>query len=72
EHAAAIEEYDETVKEFASADPATARRLGVERSAFLLRCPAPWPATGVAELVTWLDEDPEASGGADTVTVRAR
>ncbi|MEV7164516.1 tetratricopeptide repeat protein [Streptomyces microflavus] len=72
EHAAAIEEYDETVKEFASADPATARRLGVERSAFLLRCPAPWPATGVAELVTWLDEDPEASGSADTVTVRAR
>ncbi|MEW2192513.1 tetratricopeptide repeat protein [Streptomyces microflavus] len=72
EHAAAIEEYDETVKEFAPADPATARRLGVERSAFLLRCPAPWPATGVAELVTWLDEDPEASGGADTVTVRAR
>ncbi|MDX2402293.1 tetratricopeptide repeat protein [Streptomyces microflavus] len=72
EHAAAIEEYDETVKEFASAEPATARRLGVERSAFLLRCPAPWPATGVAELVTWLDEDPEASGGADTVTVRAR
>ncbi|MEV7054547.1 tetratricopeptide repeat protein [Streptomyces microflavus] len=72
EHAAAIEEYNETVKEFASADPATARRLGVERSAFLLRCPAPWPATGVAELVTWLDEDPEASGGADTVTVRAR
>lgn len=72
EHAAAIEEYDETVKEFASADPATARRLGVERSAFLLRCPAPWPATGVAELVTWLDEDPETSGGADTVTVRVR
>ncbi|MEU0758485.1 tetratricopeptide repeat protein [Streptomyces microflavus] len=72
EHAAAIEEYDETVKEFAPADPATARRLGVERSAFLLRCPAPWPATGVAELVTWLDEDPEGSGGADTVTVRAR
>ncbi|MER8194181.1 tetratricopeptide repeat protein [Streptomyces microflavus] len=72
EHAAAIEEYNETVKEFASADPATARRLGVERSAFLLRCPAPWPATGVAKLVTWLDEDPEASGGADTVTVRAR
>ncbi|MEV4878278.1 tetratricopeptide repeat protein [Streptomyces cyaneofuscatus] len=71
EHAAAIEEYEETVKEFAAADPATARRLGVERSAFLLRCPDPWPTTGVAELVTWLDEDGE-SGGVDTVTVRAR
>ncbi|MEV7048231.1 tetratricopeptide repeat protein [Streptomyces anulatus] len=39
EHAAAIEEFDETVKEFAGVGPATARRLGVERSAFLLRCP---------------------------------
>ncbi|MEW2068107.1 tetratricopeptide repeat protein [Streptomyces sp. NPDC007346] len=72
EHAAAIEEYEETVKEFTAADPATARRLGVERSTFLLRCPAPWPTTGVAELVTWLDEDGEAVGSPDTVTVRAR
>ncbi|WP_097869403.1 tetratricopeptide repeat protein [Streptomyces sp. rh34] len=72
EHAAAIEEFDETVKEFAGAAPATARRLGVERSAFLLRCPAPWPATGVTELVNWLDEDAERPGGVDTVTVRAR
>ncbi|MGW5928668.1 tetratricopeptide repeat protein [Streptomyces anulatus] len=72
EHAAAIEEFDETVKEFAGVDPATARRLGVERSAFLLRCPAPLPATGVAELVNWLDEDAERTGSPDTVTVRAR
>ncbi|MFH8359247.1 tetratricopeptide repeat protein [Streptomyces anulatus] len=72
EHAAAIEEFDETVEEFAGVDPATARRLGVERSAFLLRCPAPLPATGVAELVNWLDEDAERTGSPDTVTVRAR
>ncbi|WP_103531885.1 hypothetical protein [Streptomyces sp. SM11] len=72
EHAAAIEEFDETVKEFTAADPATARRLGVERSAFLLRCPDPRPATGVTELVRWLDEDGEAAGSPDTVTVRAR
>ncbi|MFI1220818.1 MULTISPECIES: tetratricopeptide repeat protein [unclassified Streptomyces] len=71
-HAAAIEEFDGAVKELAGAAPATARRLGVERSAFLLRCPAPWPATGVTELVTWLDADAEAGGGPDTVTVRAR
>ncbi|MFJ9107964.1 tetratricopeptide repeat protein [Streptomyces sp. NPDC102283] len=72
EHAAAIEEFDGTVEEFAGAGPETARRLVVERSAFLLRCPAPWPATGVTELVNWLDEDAERTGGADTVTVRAR
>ncbi|MFI1929689.1 tetratricopeptide repeat protein [Streptomyces sp. NPDC020330] len=72
EHAAAIEEFDETLKEFAEAGPATARRLAVERSAFLLRCPAPWPATGVTELVNWLDEDVERTGSPDTVTVRAR
>ncbi|NEE07779.1 tetratricopeptide repeat protein, partial [Streptomyces sp. SID7499] len=72
EHAAAVEEFDETVEEFAGVDPATARRLAVERSAFLLRCPAPLPATGVAELVNWLDEDAERAGGPDTVTVRAR
>ncbi|MFJ4703292.1 tetratricopeptide repeat protein [Streptomyces anulatus] len=72
EHAAAIEEFDEAVEEFAGVDPATARRLGVERSAFLLRCPAPLPATGMAELVNWLDEDAERTGSPDTVTVRAR
>ncbi|MFE2295351.1 tetratricopeptide repeat protein [Streptomyces sp. NPDC059452] len=72
EHAAAIEEFDETVKELAEARPGTARRLRVERSAFLLRCPDPWPATGLKELVTFLDEDAEEAGGADTVTVRAR
>ncbi|MET8845095.1 tetratricopeptide repeat protein [Streptomyces rubiginosohelvolus] len=72
EHAAAIEEFDESVKEFAQADPATARRLAVERSAFLLRCPDPWPATGVVELVNRLDEEAEGAGGPDAVTVRAR
>ncbi|WNF26644.1 tetratricopeptide repeat protein [Streptomyces sp. C11-1] len=72
EHTAAIEEFEETVKEFTAADPAVARRLGVERSVFLLRCPDPWPATGVSELVRWLDEDGERNGNADTVTVRAR
>uniref|UniRef100_UPI000BF137E9 hypothetical protein n=1 Tax=Streptomyces sp. ms184 TaxID=1827974 RepID=UPI000BF137E9 len=72
EHAAAIEEFDESVKEFAQADPATARRLAVERSAFLLRCPDPWPATGVGELVNRLDDEAEGAGGPDAVTVRAR
>ncbi|MFC8660381.1 tetratricopeptide repeat protein [Streptomyces parvus] len=72
EHGAAIEEFDETVKEFTEAGPSAARRLAVERSAFLLRCPGPWPATGVGELVNRLDEDAERVGGPDTVTVRAR
>ncbi|WP_405549671.1 tetratricopeptide repeat protein [Streptomyces globisporus] len=72
EHAAAIEEFDESVKEFTEAGPATARRLAVERSAFLLRCPDPWPATGVGELVNRLDEEAERTGGPDAVTVRAR
>ncbi|NED07911.1 tetratricopeptide repeat protein [Streptomyces sp. SID6648] len=72
EHAAAIEEFDESVEEFAEADPAVARRLAVERSAFLLRCPDPWPATGVGELVNRLDEEAEGTGGPDAVTVRAR
>ncbi|MFI7326514.1 tetratricopeptide repeat protein [Streptomyces rubiginosohelvolus] len=72
EHAAAIEEFDESIKEFAQAGPATARRLAVERSAFLLRCPEPWPATGVVELVNRLDEEAEGAGGPDAVTVRAR
>ncbi|MER6772140.1 tetratricopeptide repeat protein [Streptomyces bacillaris] len=71
-HAAAVEEFDGIVKEFAETDPAVGRRLVVERNAFLLRCPAPWPATGLAELVLWLDEDGQRAGGPDAVTVRAR
>ncbi|WP_237302604.1 hypothetical protein [Streptomyces sp. S063] len=38
EHATAIEEFDETVKEFEESGPSAARCLAVERSAFLL----PW------------------------------
>ncbi|MDQ0984050.1 tetratricopeptide repeat protein [Streptomyces sp. V2I9] len=72
EHAAAVEEFDAAVEAFTGTGPATARRLTVERSAFLLRCPDPGPAIGVNELVTWLDEDAEAGAGADAVTVRAR
>ncbi|MET9053576.1 tetratricopeptide repeat protein [Streptomyces bacillaris] len=71
-HAAAVEEFDGIVKEFTESDPAVGRRLVVERNAFLLRCPAPWPTTGLAELVLWLDEDAQRAGGPDTVTVRAR
>ncbi|MEW1626340.1 tetratricopeptide repeat protein [Streptomyces sp. NPDC089173] len=72
EHMAAIEEYEETVEEFTEADPATARRLGVERDIFLLRCPEPWPGNGLTELVAWLDREAEGGVSADTVTVRAR
>ncbi|MYR96844.1 MULTISPECIES: tetratricopeptide repeat protein [unclassified Streptomyces] len=72
EHMAAIDEFEETVKEFEEADPATARRLRVERDIFLLRCPEPWPGNGMTELVAWLDREAEGGGGADTVTVRAR
>lgn len=71
-HAAAVEEFDRLVKEFTEADPAVARRLVVERNAFLLRCPAPWPEAGLAELVQWLDEDGQQAGSPDAVTVRAR
>ncbi|ARI54937.1 hypothetical protein A6E92_24280 [Streptomyces sp. S8] len=71
-HAAAVEEFDGIVKEFTESDPAVGRRLVVERNAFLLRCPAPWPTTGLAELVLWLDEDAQRAGGPDNVTVRAR
>ncbi|MYT94225.1 tetratricopeptide repeat protein [Streptomyces sp. SID8359] len=71
-HAAAVEEFDGIVKEFTESDPAVGRRLVVERNAFLLRCPAPWPTTGLAELVLWLDEDAQRAEGPDTVTVRAR
>ncbi|MEU0916048.1 tetratricopeptide repeat protein [Streptomyces cyaneofuscatus] len=72
EHAAAIDEFEETVKEFEESDPATARRLGVERDIFLLRCPEPWPGNGLTELVAWLDREAEAGVSADTVIVRAR
>ncbi|MEV7250515.1 tetratricopeptide repeat protein [Streptomyces cyaneofuscatus] len=72
EHAAAIDEFEETVKEFEDTDPATARRLGVERDIFLLRCPEPWPGNGLTELVAWLDREAEAGVSADTVIVRAR
>ncbi|MFJ9640714.1 tetratricopeptide repeat protein [Streptomyces sp. NPDC101178] len=72
EHMAAIEEYEETVEEFDERDPATARRLGVERDVFLLRCPDHWPGNGLTELVAWLDREAEGGKGADTVTVRAR
>ncbi len=65
-------EFDAAVAAFDAADPATARRLTVERNAFLLRCPEPGPATGLTELVRWLDEDSEAAGSPDAVTVRAR
>ncbi|MFJ9569921.1 tetratricopeptide repeat protein [Streptomyces bacillaris] len=71
-HAVAVEEFDGIVKEFMETDPEVGRRLVVERNAFLLRCPAPWPATGLAELVLWLDEDGQRAGGPDAVTVRAR
>lgn len=71
-HAAATEEFDAAVKEFTAAHPPTARRLGVERDAFLLRCPDPGPATGLAELVRFLDVDAERAGSPDAVTVRAR
>ncbi|MFF8440119.1 tetratricopeptide repeat protein [Streptomyces californicus] len=72
EHTAAVAEFDAAVAAFDGADPATARRLTVERNAFLLRCPEPGPATGLTELVRWLDEDSEAAGSPDAVTVRAR
>ncbi|RLV66072.1 hypothetical protein STAN_1593 [Streptomyces sp. CBMAI 2042] len=72
EHLAAIHEFEETVKEFEDTDPATARRLGVERDIFLLRCPEPWPGNGLTELVAWLDREAEGGVSADTVTVRAR
>lgn len=72
EHAAAIDEFEETVKEFEERDPATARRLRVERDVFLLRCPEPWPGNGLTELVAWLDREVEGGVSADTVIVRAR
>lgn len=72
DRASAVREFDETVEEFASAHPATARCLTVERSVFLLDCPGPRAAIGVRELVSFLDGDSGPDGGADAVTVRAR
>ncbi|MFE7429188.1 tetratricopeptide repeat protein [Streptomyces sp. NPDC057545] len=72
DHASAVRRFDETVAEFASAHPATGHRLGVERSIFLLDCPAPRASTGVRELVALLNGKSASDGGADVVTVRAR
>src|SRR5690606_14687217 len=73
-HASAAEAYEECAAEFAEAHPATARRLTVERSVFLLECPAPLPSEGVRALVALLARDagPGPAGGPDPVTVRAR
>ncbi|AXE77521.1 tetratricopeptide repeat protein [Streptomyces atratus] len=72
DRASAIRQFDEVVAEFASVHPATARRLGVERSVFFLDCPDPQASIGVRELVSFLDGDSSPDGGADVVTVRAR
>ncbi|MFF9591412.1 tetratricopeptide repeat protein [Streptomyces sp. NPDC014646] len=72
DHASAVRRFDETVAEFATAHPATGHRLGVERSIFLLDCPAPRASTGVRELVALLNGKSASDGGADVVTVRAR
>lgn len=72
DRASAIRQFDEAVAEFTSAHPATARRLGVERSIFLLDGPAPQASIGVRELVSFLDGGSAPEGGADVVTVRAR
>ncbi|MFF9348708.1 tetratricopeptide repeat protein [Streptomyces sp. NPDC014734] len=72
DHGSAVRRFDETVAEFASAHPATGRRLGVERSIFLLDCPAPLASAGVRELVAVLNGKSASDGGADVVTVRAR
>ncbi|WP_424860881.1 tetratricopeptide repeat protein [Streptomyces sp. MMS24-I29] len=73
DRASAIRQFDEVVAEFASAHPATARRLGVERSVFLLDCPDPQASIGVRGLVSFLAGDSAPDGsGAGPVTVRAR
>ncbi len=68
----AIREFGEVAAEFGTVHPATARRLGVERSIFLLDCPAPHASAGVRELVALLDGESAPDAGADAVTVRAR
>ncbi|WP_413753775.1 tetratricopeptide repeat protein [Streptomyces sp. R-74717] len=73
DRASAIREFDEVVEEFAAAHPATARRVRVERSVFLLNCPDPQASVGVRGLVSFLaDDSAPDGGGADPVTVRAR
>ncbi|MFE7579172.1 tetratricopeptide repeat protein [Streptomyces sp. NPDC057521] len=74
DHASAVEAYDECAAEFADAHPSTARRLGVERSIFLLSCPDPLPSEGVRALASFLGRDAglEPEDGPDLVTVRAR
>ncbi|MGQ4487043.1 tetratricopeptide repeat protein [Streptomyces sp. SAS_281] len=74
DHASAAETYATTAAEFAEAHPSTARRIGVERSIFLLGCPDPLPSEGVRALVSFLGRDAglEAEDGPDLVTVRAR
>ncbi|MEV5202125.1 tetratricopeptide repeat protein, partial [Streptomyces sp. NPDC053720] len=71
DHASAVREFDEAVAEF-GAHPETARRLGAERSIFLLGCPGAPASAGVRELVSLLHRDATPDGGADPVTVRAR
>ncbi|MEU2020935.1 tetratricopeptide repeat protein [Streptomyces sp. NPDC016469] len=74
DHDSAAEAYATTAAEFTEAHPVTARRLGVERSIFLLSGPDPLPSEGVRALVSFLGRDaglgPE--DGPDLVTVRAR
>ncbi|MFJ7627289.1 tetratricopeptide repeat protein [Streptomyces sp. NPDC097595] len=74
DHASAAEAYASTAAEFAGVHPVTARRLGVERSIFLLGCPDPLPSEGVRALVSFLGRDAglEPEDGPDLVTVRAR
>ncbi|WP_405936418.1 tetratricopeptide repeat protein [Streptomyces sp. NBC_00726] len=74
DHASAAEAYATTAAEFAEAHPVTARRLGVERSIFLLDCPDPLPSEGVRALASFLGRDAglEPEDGPDLVTVRAR
>lgn len=68
----AIRAFDEAVAEFAPAHPSTARRLGVERSVFLLGCPGPQALAGVRDLVAFLERDVAPDGGAGNMVVRAR
>ncbi|WP_443053340.1 tetratricopeptide repeat protein, partial [Streptomyces sp. IBSBF 3010] len=74
DHASAVEAHEECAAEFAEAHPSTARRVGVERSIFLLDCPAPLPSEGVRALASFLGRDAglEPEDGPDLVTVRAR
>ncbi|MFE1472780.1 tetratricopeptide repeat protein [Streptomyces cyaneofuscatus] len=69
----AIGEYDAIVEEFASSQPEFSRRLAIERSIFLLSCPAPWPEDGLNELVVFhVTNFSQVSKSASAITVRAR